>query len=184
MISKESLKGLSVNQLRGKLAEAKAKFAQNAIGLSEERQAQILKTKQIRGNAANQKRELISQIMNLERQTAKVETQRGKIDVGEDIKFNIKVSNAVEKVNIRKIELKTIGSYQTALSDEERLYALCNDMQVSRETFNELLKNYTLEELANMSGDDIYDEVTLIARSEEIEERARERRAPGDNVMF
>lgn len=161
MISKESLRGLSVNQLRGKLAEAKAKFAQNATGLSEERQAQILKTKQVRGKAANKKRELISQIMNIERQTAKVEAQRSKIVIGERIQFDIKITNARKKVRMRAVELKTTGSYQTKLSDYEKVLAWCRDMGVDKDTFDKLLETYTLEDLANMSGDEFYDEVRI-----------------------
>lgn len=162
MISKESLMGMNVNQLKGKLAEAKAKFAQNATGLSEERQAQILKTKQIRGNAANKKRELISQIMRIERQTAKVEAQRNKITVGENIKFDIEVSKAAEKVRARKIELKTTGTYQTSISGYERILSMAYDMDVDKETFDALLENFTLEELEAMSGDDFYDEIKSI----------------------
>ena len=69
IISKESLSKLSIAELEGKLMQAKEDFKAASTALSEARQKQILKTKSIRGKAAKRKRELIAQIMRLNRAT-------------------------------------------------------------------------------------------------------------------
>lgn len=182
--SKESLRGLSVQQLEGKLMDAKARFAEASTQLSAARQSQILKTKQIKGKASARKKELISQILELERQTARVEAQRSKITIGENIKFNIDISKAAKKVAMRAVELKTTGTYQTPLTGYEKVLEWCMDMGVDRETFYELLKIYSIEELSNMSGDDFYDEVNSIMRSEEIQRRIDDESAESRTITF
>lgn len=182
--SKESLRGLSVQQLEGRLMDAKARFAEASTQLSAARQSQILKTKQVKGKASARKRELISQILELERQTARVEAQRSKITVGENIKFNIEVSKAAAKVRIRAVELKTTGAYKTQLTDYERILSMAADMGADKETFDALLENFTLKELQAMSGDDFYDEVNSIMRSEEIQSRMKDERPTIASITF
>ena len=45
------------------------------------------------------------------------------------------------------------------MTDMEKIYAWCEDMDVSEEVLERLLELYSVEDLANMSGDDFYDEV-------------------------
>lgn len=54
-LTKETLMRLNVEQLEGKLSEAKAKFAEAATNLSIERQKQLLKTKAIKGKTSQRK---------------------------------------------------------------------------------------------------------------------------------
>lgn len=69
IISKESLSKMSIAELEGKLMQAKEDFKAASTTLSEERQKQILKTKNIRGKAAKRKQELIAQIMKINKAT-------------------------------------------------------------------------------------------------------------------
>ena len=55
IISKESLSKMSIAELEGKLMQAKEDFKAASTTLSEERQKQILKTKNIRGKAAKRR---------------------------------------------------------------------------------------------------------------------------------
>ncbi len=162
-VSRESLKKMSLEQLEGRLSEAKAKFVEASTQLSEARQAQILKTKQIKGKAAKRKKELIAQIVELEKQTAKVQAQTRKVAKGEQLKFEAQTSKASAKVRQRAQELKQTGSYRTSLSDYEKILSWCRDMGVDKDTLEELLNTYSLKELAHMSGDDFYDEVQSIS---------------------
>ena len=57
-------------------------------------------------------------------------------------------------------------------------------MGVDGETFNQLLEEYTIEELANMSGDDFYDEVIAVVRSAEIQERLDWEAPTVESIMF
>ena len=158
-LTKETLSKMTVAQLEGKLMEAKSNFAQASTQLSAARQAQILKTKQIRGNASKRKKELISQILGLQRQTERVIVQREKITIGENIKFSAETLKAVAKVKIRAVELKETGTYKTSLSNYEKVLSLAYSMGVDKEVFDALLANYTIEELASMTGDEFYDQV-------------------------
>ena len=45
------------------------------------------------------------------------------------------------------------------MTDMEKIYAWCEDMDVSEEVLERLLEMYSVEDLSNMSGDDFYDEV-------------------------
>ena len=137
--------------------QAKEDFKAVSTRLSEERQKQILKTKAIRGKASKRKQELISQIMNINRATQKIHAQIERISYGKMQKFEAKKWSASQKVKARKYELKTTGAYKTAMTDEEKVLAWCADMDISEETLEALLELYTMEELANMSGDEFYD---------------------------
>lgn len=159
IISKESLSKLSIAELEGKLMQAKEDFKAASTALSEARQKQILKTKSIRGKAAKRKRELIAQIMRLNRATQKVYAQVERIQFGNTQKFEAKKWSASQKAKARKQELKQTGAYKTAMTDMEKIYAWCEDMDVSEEVLERLLELYSVEDLANMSGDDFYDEV-------------------------
>lgn len=159
IISKESLSKMSIAELEGKLMQAKEDFKAASTTLSEERQKQILKTKNIRGKAAKRKQELIAQIMKINKATQKVHAQIERIQYGKVQEFEARKWGAAQKAKMRKQELKTTGAYQTSMSDMEKIYAWCEDMDVSEEVLEKLLEMYSVEELANMSGDDFYDEV-------------------------
>lgn len=158
-ISKESLSKLSIAELEGKLMQAKEDFKAASTALSEARQKQILKTKSIRGKAAKRKRELIAQIMRLNRATQKVHAQVERIQFGNTQKFEAKKWRAAQKVKARKEELKRTGAYETVMTDMEKIYAWCEDMDVSEEILEKLLEPYSIEDLINMTGDEFYDEV-------------------------
>ena len=159
IISKESLSKMSIAELEGKLMQAKEDFKAASTTLSEERQKQILKTKNIRGKAAKRKQELIAQIMKINKATQKVHSQIERIQYGKVQEFEARKWGAAQKAKMRKQELKNTGTYQTSMSDMEKIYAWCEDMDVSEEVLEKLLEMYSVEELANMSGDDFYDEV-------------------------
>ena len=159
IISKESLSKMSIAELEGKLIQAKEDFKAASTTLSEERQKQILKTKNIRGKAAKRKQELIAQIMKINKATQKVHAQIERIQYGRVQEFEARKWGAAQKAKMRKQELKTTGAYQTSMTDMEKIYAWCEDMDVSEEVLEKLLEMYSVEELANMSGDDFYDEV-------------------------
>ena len=159
IISKESLSKMSIAELEGKLMQAKEDFKAASTTLSEERQKQILKTKNIRGKAAKRRQELISQIMKINKATQKVHAQIERIQYGKVQEFEARKWGAAQKAKMRKQELKATGSYQTSMTDMEKIYAWCEDMDVSEEVLEKLLEMYSVEELANMSGDDFYDEV-------------------------
>ena len=159
IISKESLSKMSIAELEGKLMQAKEDFKAASTTLSEARQKQILKTKNIRGKAAKRKQELIAQIMKINKATQKVHAQIEKIQYGRVQEFEARKWGAAQKARMRKQELKATGTYQTSMSDMEKIYAWCEDMNVSEEVLKKLLEMYSVEELANMSGDDFYDEV-------------------------
>lgn len=165
IISKESLSKLSIAELEGKLMQAKEEFKAASTTLSEARQKQILKTKSVRGKAAKRKRELIAQIMRLNRAIQKVHAQIERIQLGNIKEFEAKKWSASQKAKARKQELKQTGTYKTSMTDMEKIYAWCEDMDVSEEVLERLLELYSVEDLANMSGDDFYDEV-LDARLE------------------
>lgn len=159
IISKESLSKMSIAELEGKLMQAKEDFKAASTTLSEARQKQILKTKNIRGKAAKRKQELIAQIMKINKATQKVHAQIEKIQYGRVQEFEARKWGAAQKARMRKQELKATGTYQTSMSNMEKIYAWCEDMDVSEEVLEKLLEMYSVEELANMSGDDFYDEV-------------------------
>lgn len=183
-LSKDSLSKMSISELEGKLIEVKANYQNAAKKLSTARQNQVLKMKAVKGKASKRKRELISQILELERQTAKVEVKTAKINFGINTKFSSEIAKAAQKVITRRNELKRTGTYQTSLSDYEKVLAWCHDMGVDGETFNQLLEEYTIEELANMSGDDFYDEVIAVVRSAEIQERLDWEAPTVESIMF
>lgn len=159
IISKESLSKLSIIELEGKLMQAKENFKAASTTLSEARQKQILKTKSVRGKAAKRKRELIAQIMKINKATQRVNAQIEKIQFGNAQNFEAKKWSASQKARARKQELKQTGAYKTSMTDMEKIYAWCEDMHISEEVLERLLELYSVEDLANMSGDDFYDEV-------------------------
>lgn len=158
-LSKESLSKMSLQQLEGKLSEVKSQFAEASTRLSAARQNQILKMRAVKGKAAQRKKELISQILSIQKQTQKVEAQTAQIEVGIRFKFDALKSAAAAKVSARRGELKTQGRYITSLSNYEKVLAWCSDMGVEKEELDLLLEIYTMDQLADMSGDDFYDEV-------------------------
>lgn len=158
-LTKESLRKLSISQLEGKLAEIKAKYAEASTNLTLAKQAQILKTKTIRGKANKRKREMISQILKIEKEISKINTKIAQITLGNEIKFDKIKAAAKEKIALRAKELKETGTYKTSITNEEKVYAWCDDMNVSQEELDILLEMYTMEDLAEMSGDEFYDEV-------------------------
>ena len=158
-LSRESLRKMSMSQLEGKLAEVKAKYSEASTNLTMAKEAQILKTKVIRGKGNKRKREMISQILKINKETQKINTKIKQISLGNEIKFTkIKVA-ARKKVALRAKELRETGAYKTSMTNEEKVYAWCYDMDVSQEELDILLEMYTMEDLAMMSGDDFYDEV-------------------------
>ena len=158
-LSKESLSKMSIAQLEGKLMEAKEQFKAASTNLSEARQNQILKGKTIRGNANKRKAELIAQIMKINRATQKVNAQITQINVGAKMAFQAKINTARKKVDARRRELKATGSYQTSLSNKELVYHWCDCMGFDEEDLEKLLEYYTFDELAEMSGDEFYDQM-------------------------
>lgn len=157
VISKESLRRLSLEELEGKLLQAKENFKAAAINLSEARQQQILKTKTIKGKVSKRKQELISQILQIQKATKKLNSQIEKIATGKDSKFEALKWSASKKIKQRKQELKEYGAYRTVITNEEKVLAWCEDMDISRETLEKLLEIYTMDDLAALSGDDFYD---------------------------
>ena len=97
--------------------------------------------------------------MKINKATQKVHAQIERIQYGKVQEFEARKWGAAQKAKMRKQELKATGSYQTSMTDMEKIYAWCEDMDVSEEVLEKLLEMYSVEELANMSGDDFYDEV-------------------------
>lgn len=157
IISKESLSKMSIQQLEGALMQAKEDFKAASTALSEARQNQLLKTKALRGKASKRKQELIAQIMRINKATQRVHAQIERISYGKMQKFEAMKWSASQKIKQRKQELKAYGTYRTAITDEEKVLAWCSDMDISEETLEILLEQYTMQDLANMSGDEFYD---------------------------
>ena len=173
-LNKESLSKMSITQLEGKLMEAKEQFKAASINLSEARQNQILKGKEIRGKANKRKAELIAQIMKINRATQKVNAQIAQIKFGSKMEFQAKKSAASKKVDMRRSELKSTGSYQTSLTNRELVYYWCDCMGFDEEDLEKLLQYYTFDELAEMSGDEFYDQM----------QDAKAGYDPSDRVIF
>lgn len=159
IISKESLSKLSIAELEGKLTEVKQEFTKKSSILTEARQKQILKNKAIRGGSAKRRQELIRQILQMQKQINKVDAKIASIKVGVMRNFEAAVSQASQKVTKRRLELKQSGSYKTGLTNYEKVLAWCGDMGYDQEDLEMMLEFYTIEELAEMSGDEFYDEV-------------------------
>ena len=158
-LSRESLRKMSMSQLEGKLAEVKAKYSEASTNLAVAKEAQILKTKVIRGKGNKRKREMIAQILKINRETQKINAKIQQISLGNEIKFAKVKAAARQKASLRTKELRETGTYKTSMSNTEKVYAWCYDMDVSQEELDILLEMYTMEDLAMMSGDDFYDEV-------------------------
>lgn len=137
--------------------QAKEDFKAASASLSEARQSQLLKSKALKGKASKRKQELIAQIMKINKATQRVHAQIERISYGKMQKFEAMKWSASQKVKQRKLELKSSGVYKTAITDEEKVLAWCADMDISQETLNALLELYTMQDLANMSGDEFYD---------------------------
>ena len=192
-LTKETLSKMSIEQLEGKLAEAKSNFNQLSQTLSKERQKQILKSKAIRGKAAKRKAELISQILKIQRATGKVQAQINAIKFGAQKAFNVEVNAAIGKVKKRQEELKTFGSYRTSITDHEKILYWCECMHFDQEDLDKVLELYTEEQLAEMSGDEFYDEVRAArigvdTKPRDITEEARKMTSfnipQDDTIMF
>ena len=183
-LNKTALSRMSVEQLEGKLSEAKARFAEASTNLSAARQSQILKTRTIRGKASQRKKELISQILKIEKQTGKVSAQIRQIQIASNIKFSQKKAAASRKVSLRRKELRDFGSYRTSMTNYEKVLAWCDDMNVDEETLDKLLEVYEISDLAAMSGDEFYDEVNSVVITSQQEEEVEESFPDLDTIMF
>lgn len=183
-ITKEALSKMSISQLEGKLSESKAKFAEAATSLSAERQSQMLKARVIRGKAAQRRKELVSQILNIENSIEKIYAQTRITIAGSELKFNIKKAAASAKVELRRSELRNFGTYQTSLTDYEKILAWCDDMGIDEQTLNQLLNNYSLTDLAAMSGDEFYDQITTIEVPQQYNLEIRDSQPDLDTIMF
>lgn len=155
-----NLDKMSVAQLKGKLIKVKDEFKEAAAGVyTPERQEQILKGKEVRGNVKQQKQSLISQINKISAATNKV----GSVDFANnyqaDVQFSKDTAVAKIKVKKRRIELLKEGIYETYLSEKEKVYYWCLCMGYSRSDLTLLSNFYTFEELSEMSGDEFYDEM-------------------------
>lgn len=160
-MNKESLKKLTIQELEGTLMQAKEDFKAASTGLSEVRQNQLLKTKALRGKASKRKQELIAQIIKINKATQKVHTQIERISYRKMQKFEAMKWSASQKGKQRRRELKIYGTYKTSMTDEDSVLVWCYDMGISEETLEILLKQYTMNDLANMSGDEFYDKAQL-----------------------
>ena len=97
-MNKESLKKLTVQELEGQLMEVKENFRQASSTLAIERQKQLAKTKIIRGNAKKRKKELIEQILKIQRETQRVQAKIQAIE--------IKNNQVISHVNMGKIKVQ------------------------------------------------------------------------------
>lgn len=75
MMSKESLKKLNIQELEGQLSVQRENLQNLSSVLSQERQKQILKNKAIRGSSKKRKEELIRQILQLQKEAARVQAK-------------------------------------------------------------------------------------------------------------
>lgn len=168
-LSKENLSKMSVGQLKGKLIQVEGEFLKKSSNIyTPERQEQILKGKTIKGSTKQQKQALISQINKIQNATNKIETITIKINYHADTEFDNAVTAARLKVLRRQEELLKKGLYETHLSAKEKVYYWCDCMGFSRSDLNLLLAVYTFEELAEMSGDEFYDEMQDMKLSYEL----------------
>lgn len=159
-LMKENLNKMSIEQLRGKLAEVKSEFKRTAAeAYTPERQEQILKGKAIKGNTKKQKQTLVSQINKISAAISKVSSINFTNDYHADTQFAKDVEKALKKVEQRRMELLKNGIYETHLNAKEKVYYWCDCMNFSRSDLRVLLSVYTFEELAEMSGDEFYDEM-------------------------
>lgn len=87
-MNKESLKRLTIEELRGQLVAVKESYRAAASELAVERQAQLAKAKAIKGKGAKQKRELIEQILKMERETQRVRAKINQIKMQSNLPYN------------------------------------------------------------------------------------------------
>lgn len=158
-LDKETLSRMSISQLEGKLAEVKSEFSAKSTQLSQARQAQLTKYKKTRGGASARKQNLINQIIKIQKATSKVEGQILKIRYASEKVFNLEVVKATSKYRQRQEELKVFGTYKTVMSNYEKVLYWCECMNYTSEDLDKVLELYTIDELAEMSGDEFYDEV-------------------------
>lgn len=95
----------------------------------------------------------------MQRETQKINAKIAKIAYGQTKAWETQVSSAVSKYRKRKNELKNFGTYKTTMTDKEKVLYWCDCMGFDEEDLNKLLEVYDWSDLANMSGDEFYDEV-------------------------
>ena len=107
-MNKESLRKLTIEELRGQLVAAKENYRIAAAQLAVERQAQLAKAKAIRGKGSKQKQALIEQILKMERETQRVKAKINQIKAKAEMPLN------TSYIKIGKIKVQSIkGTYQS-----------------------------------------------------------------------
>lgn len=118
-MNKESLKKLTIEELRGQLVVAKENYRAAASELAIERQKQLAKAKAIKGKGAKQKKELIEQILKMERETQRVRAKINQIQMQADMPYRPSYTQ-VGKIKVKGLDGKkkkekfhTDGSLET-----------------------------------------------------------------------
>lgn len=101
-MNKESLKKLTIQELEGQLIAVKEQFRNASSNLAIERQQQLAKTKVIRGGGKKRKKELIEQILKIQRETQRVEAKIEQIKIRNSMTFNSKINIGKIMVNFDK----------------------------------------------------------------------------------
>lgn len=101
-MNKESLRKLTIQELEGQLIAVKEQFRNASSNLAIERQQQLAKTKVIRGGGKKRKKELIEQILKIQRETQRVEAKIEQIKIRNSMTFNSKINIGKIMVNFDK----------------------------------------------------------------------------------
>ena len=111
-MTRESLRKLNVQELENQLSIQKENLQNLSSTLNAARQAQILRTKTIRGNAKKRKEELIRQILQLQKEAGKVQAKINAIQVRNEMNTQKKAG----KVQVKIKEIQVINEMNTHLA--------------------------------------------------------------------
>ena len=99
-MTKESLKKLNIIELENQLNVQKQNLQNLSSKLNAARQAQILKTKKIRGNAKKRKEELIRQILQLQKEAGRVQSKINAIQVRNEMNTHLAINYKGTRSNL------------------------------------------------------------------------------------
>ena len=105
MLSKESLKRLTIQELEGQLVQVKATFRETSSLLAIERQQQLAKAKQIKGKSNKRKKQLIEQILKIQKETQRVQAKIEQINMQSKIRLDMS-SPAIKPLSIDTGKIK------------------------------------------------------------------------------
>lgn len=121
MLSKEGLKKLNIQELEGQLREVKSEFRKASQQLSIERQMQLAKTKAIKGKGSKRKKELIEQILKMQRETQRVNAKIAQIKL--QAEMPAKVSFSAGKIKIKSPSIRDKVEGKSADMDNAEMWA-------------------------------------------------------------